>query len=285
VASPYVFIGGVDVSFACLRALCEAGRPPRLALGYDESRAQASGYADLAPLCEEHGVELLRVRDVNADDVRARLEAAEPEVGLVVGWSQLLKRPLLTLPRHGMVGIHPTPLPKGRGRAPIPWTILKGLPRTASTMFFLTEGVDDGDIVGAVPVEVEEREDAGSLYAKHRQAHVELVTTHIDQLLAGSVPRAPQDDASATYWPGRKPEDGRIDPTRPAAEVDRLVRAVTHPFPGAFLEREGERVILWRTEPAEGPPDAAPGEIVSRDDGDFLSCGDGALRILEADGL
>lgn len=283
-ADSYVFIGGVEISYACLEALCELGPAPALAVGYDESHAHASGYRDLGPLAERYGFELARVRDVNDHALVERIEALEPRLIHVIGWSQLVGPRLLAVPAHGCAGIHPTRLPEGRGRAPIPWTILKGLRTTACTMFLLTDGVDDGPIVGQVEVSVDPREDASTLYAKHRDAHIELVRRHTPELLAGTARTPEQDHSAATYWERRTPEDGRIDLTTSAQEVDRLVRAVTRPFPGAFFDHGDRRVVIWRAE--RGPDvDAAPGTLLRQDRATFVVCGTGSLRILEADGL
>jgi methionyl-tRNA formyltransferase len=237
----------------------------------------------MRPLADEHGLELVATANVNEEALVDRVRSLDPALIYVIGWSQLVKPPLLETPSQGCVGIHPTRLPEGRGRAPIPWTILKGLDRTASTMFTLTEGVDEGDVIGVVELEVDPREDATSLYAKHRDAHVELVRRHTRPLLDGSAERTPQDHDAATYWPKRDPEDGRIDWTLPAEEVDRLVRAVTRPFPGAFTDLPAGRETIWRAEPAPGV-EAEPGTWVSEAGQTLVACGDGALRVLEAEG-
>jgi methionyl-tRNA formyltransferase len=280
-AAPYVFVGGIDISHACLEALCEIALPPALAVGYDGSRAGASGYRDLGDLAERHGFPLARTADVNDPELVERIEALEPKLLYVLGWSQLVKPRLLSIPANGAAGTHPTRLPEGRGRAPIPWTILKGLRTTACTLFLLTEGVDDGPIVGQVELEVDAREDAGTLYAKHRAAHLELVREHTAALLDGTAPTQEQDHAGATYWERRRPEDGRIDWTAPATDVDRLVRAVTRPFPGAFTD---SGAVIWRAEPADGDG-APPGTVFERGGFPHVGCGRGSLRVLEAEGL
>lgn len=278
-----MFIGGVDVSEACLAALCEIGLRPSLAVGYDDTRSSASGFTDLGPLAELHDFELVRTHEVNDPLLVERIVALRPAVIFVIGWSQLIKRDLLACPRHGCVGIHPTDLPEGRGRAPIPWTIIRGLERTASTMFFLTEGVDDGDVIGRVPLRVGPRETAATLYAKHRAAHVELVRRHAVDLIAGTAPHTPQQHDRATYWEVRRPEDGRIAPDAPVAVADRLVRAVTHPFPGAFVEqRDGSRLVIWAARPTRSPG-VALGEVVETESGAVLQCSDGGLLLLDSE--
>jgi methionyl-tRNA formyltransferase len=263
--------------------LCELGETPALAVGYDASRAGATGFADFEALAERHGFDLVRTPDINDPDLVRRIDRIQPAVVFVIGWSQLVRSRLLDVPTHGCVGIHPTKLPEGRGRAPIPWTILKGLERTASTMFFLTEGVDDGDLIGQVEIDVAVREDAGTLYSKHRAAHVELIRRYYASLLKGTVVGSPQNHTDATVWPRRVPEDGRIDWDQSGEEVDRLVRAVTHPFPGAFTDRGSDRVTIWRSAP--GPHlGLSPGRWVRREDGVYVACGHGSLRVLEFEG-
>ncbi len=275
-----VFVGGVDLSYACLEAMCELGFVPGLAVGYPKSRSHLSGFRDLGPLGDRYGFEVVRADNVNDPALVARIADLQPTVVFVIGWSQLVLEPLLSLPRYGCVGIHDTKLPEGRGRAPIPWTILKGLTETASTMFFLTPGVDDGPIIGQVPVQVDEREDAGTLYAKQLAAHVQLVREHTADLVAGTAESVPQDHGLATVWPRRTPEDGRIDWNQPAVEVDRLIRAVTRPYPGAFTEG----VRIWKAEP--GPDfNEDPGATVNDGEHSYVVCGTGSLRVLEADVL
>jgi methionyl-tRNA formyltransferase len=259
------------------------GYPPALAVGYDDSRKDASGYTDLGVLPTQFDFRFIRSRDVNEPGLVRTIKDVEPSLIYVIGWSQIVKSELLRVPHEGCVGIHPTRLPEGRGRAPIPWTILKNLDRTASTMFFLTEGVDDGDVIGRVEFDVDPREDAGTLYAKHRKAHVELVREYTNGLLQGEVRGSRQDQSRATVWPRRTPEDGRIDWHQPAEAIDRLVRAVTRPYPGAFTESTSGRLTIWQAEP--GPPvGESPGTRISRHGDALIACANGgSLRLLETE--
>jgi methionyl-tRNA formyltransferase len=261
---PAVFIGGVDVSWHCLDALCSSGRAPSLAIGYPPTLAHRSGYASLADLCERHDIPLIETDDINSAEVLARVRAAEPDVLFVTGWSQLLRAEVLRLARRGAVGFHPTALPAGRGRAPIPWTLIKGLRRSAVSLFWLTEGVDDGPLIAQVPFDVELHDDAATLYAKVRDLHVQLLLENVDAVLAGSAPATPQ-QGEPTYWPQRRPEDGAIDWSRAAAEVYDWVRALTHPFPGAFTSAsDGHRLRVWSADLLDlgGVEAGSPGTIL-----------------------
>ncbi len=258
------------------------GAPPSLVVAYPESKAGASGYADLRGLTADLGIRCLLADDVNDHDIVAAIRDVQPLAGFAIGWSGLLHDTVLAVPQLGWYGIHPTRLPEGRGRAPIPWTILKRLHSTASTLFRLTEGIDNGPIIGSVAVSVSEDENASSLYAKHRAAHVALIHSYLGDLLQGTATFRPQDETLATFWERRTPEDGRIDWTAPSDDVACLVRAVTRPFPGAFFDLDGERITVWEAVPTTATH-LAPGSVEKTGPSGTLlvGCGEGALKVVE----
>ena len=106
-------------------------------------------------------------------------------------------------------------------------------------------GVDTGPILDQIAIPINENETATTLYEKVNLAHVQLSQQIFTKLLAGTLHPTPQDDTLATYWEGRKPEDGYLDPSMSSAEADRLVRATTRPYPGAFTYKEGKKYIIW----------------------------------------
>ena len=163
----------------------------------------------------------------------------------IIGWSQIASAEVLVSPRQGVLGMHPTLLPEGRGRASIPWAILKNLRSTGVTLFKLDEGVDTGPILAQQNVPISASETANDLYRSIASAHVSLIRSTWPNLVDGSFTLRPQDQSSATYWPGRKPEDGQILASMSVAEIDRLVRAVTHPYPGAFWDSPKGRIVVW----------------------------------------
>src|SRR5206468_11110387 len=130
----------------------------------------------------------------------------------VVGWSQLVRQPFIAGAREGVFGMHPTLLPRHRGRAPIPWAILSGLARTGVTLFeIVDETADSGSIVGQAVVEIGPEETAATLFDRLAAAHVDLVLEYVPQLVARTAPRTPQDARRASAWPRRTPADGIID--------------------------------------------------------------------------
>jgi methionyl-tRNA formyltransferase len=242
----------------------------------DPSRSGQCAFDEVAARL---GAALHETTDVNADETVAAVRELEPELIFVVGWSQLVRDPVIGLAREGVFGMHPTLLPRHRGRAPIPWSILSGLARTGVTLFEIADSTaDSGAIVGQVTVDIAPDETATSLFARIANAHVELVSAYVPRLLARTAPRAPQDASRASSWPRRSPADGIIDWETRAAYLYDWVRAQTRPYPGAFTFLGDEKVIVWGARPVELAETAPAGTIVDlRPDGPVVACGDGAL--------
>lgn len=211
----------------------------------DDQAKQKSGRIYLDDLAEKEGTPLLKIRHINDQETLDALKEHEIDWLFIIGWSQIANQTLLDTPKRGIIGMHPTLLPKGRGRAAIPWAILKGLPETGVTMFKMDAGVDTGDILAQGHIPMEPGITATELYEKVDQMHVELMGETWPHIVADTIIQTPQDHSQATEWPGRKPADGEIFATMTMEEADRMVRAVTHPYPGAFY-REGEKVLrIW----------------------------------------
>lgn len=282
-------IGSVESSrtalqaLAAVRDLAEVAAVVTLPL---ELQARHSDFVDLAPEAALLGARLIRAADANAPEVVADLEALDLDHLLVVGWSQICREPLCAAARRGAIGYHPAPLPRLRGRAAIPWTILLDEKITAGSLFWLAPGVDAGPILLQRFFHVAPDETAASLYAGHMRALDRLVREAVPLLAGRQPPREPQDERHATWAAKRTPADGRIDWTQPAQAVWRLVRAVGRPYPGAFTLWQGRRLILWQAAPwpQGGARHAAlPGQVIARDAAGFaVRCGDGQDLWVEA---
>lgn len=276
-----VFIGAVQGSAAALEALCRAGRAPELVVTLPRDLAgRHSDFADLAPTCAAHGVDLHRTPASEASETLERVAAAEPDLLLVIGWSQLCGPALRGIPRIGSLGFHPSALPRLRGRGVIPWTILLGLEETGATLFWLGEGADTGPIAAQRRFPVDPRhETAATLYARQIAALAEMLPPLVGRIAAGERPATPQDEALASVCARRRPEDGRIDWLRPAAEIERLIRAAGPPYPGAFTrDAKGNRLVLTaaRPHPRPGYFIGLPGQVQAVDGAAFtVACGDG----------
>jgi methionyl-tRNA formyltransferase len=281
----YCYAGGVAVAERALRALLSAGLCPALILTYNESLAHRSGFASLVELAEEHGAPYLATADINSAQVLAILDEIPCQLLVVGGWSQIVREPVLSKFPLGGVGIHPTLLPEGRGRAPIPWTIIKQLPESGVTLFRLVQTVDAGEIVGQVRFAISRRDDANAVYEKVCDAAASVLVENIPLLLASSAASRPQ-SRPASVWPRRTPADGEIHWTELTAEqVYDWVRALTDPYPGAFTALpDGRRLHIWRADRIEGCPARASNGNAGRVLGPVWSTRDGGLQVATSDG-
>jgi methionyl-tRNA formyltransferase len=272
----------------CLEAAAGAGAEivgvVTLPAPIDPNRAGQCSFDEVAA---RHGAVLVETDDVNAQPTLDAIRALDPELIFVVGWSQLVREPFLALAREGVFGMHPTLLPRHRGRAPIPWAILSGLARTGVTLFEIVDATaDSGAIVAQVVVEIEPDETAATLFDRIAHAHVDLIREYVPQLIAREAPRLPQDPSRASSWPKRTPADGIIDWETRAPYLYDWVRAQTRPYPGAFTFAGSEKVVVWRAQSVEHDADAAipAGTIVAeRPEGLVVACGEGALLLEEVE--
>jgi len=246
------FVSCVQLGLACMEEIYAVGGRLDFALSLRDHQARnKSGRIYLDAFCHERGIPLTKAGNVNDADAVEAIRAASLDWLFIVGWSQIAGASVLASTKCGVLGMHPTLLPEGRGRAAIPWAILKGLPETGVTLFKLDQGVDTGPILAQERVPLDPREGAGSLYEKVAVAHRGLIRNVWADLASNRLVPRPQDPSSGSTWPGRKPEDGRLEPAMTVAEADRLVRAVTRPYPGAFMDLDGRRLRVWGAQPTE----------------------------------
>ena len=244
-----------------------------------------SGQCSFDEVASRLGAELRETRDINAEETLGAVRALDPELIFVVGWSQLVKDPFIALAREGVFGMHPTLLPRHRGRAPIPWAILSGLARTGVTLFEIVDAsADSGAIVGQAVVDIAPDETATTLFDRIAEAHVELIRECVPMLLARTAPRRPQEPSRASSWPQRSPTDGVIDWETRAPYLYDWVRAQTRPYPGAFTYLGDEKVVVWSARPVELDEAAPAGTIVAaRAEGPVVACGDGGLLLVDVE--
>ncbi|WP_342642051.1 methionyl-tRNA formyltransferase [Rhodoligotrophos ferricapiens] len=239
------FVGAVEGSAIGLKALIDAEFPPSIVVTLPpEARFRHSDYVDLTPLANAAGSALLHATHVNRPEVVNALRAMGVDITLVIGWSQICGEAFRSAARIGSIGFHPAPLPRLRGRAVIPWTILLGESETAASLFWLDNGVDSGPILMQEPIEVSPEETARGLYAKQTGALARMLPKAIRLIRDGEAPKIPQDHGAATYCAKRTPEDGRIDWREPAEAILRLIRAVGDPYPGAFTTHNRGRLFI-----------------------------------------
>jgi methionyl-tRNA formyltransferase len=273
----------------CLEAAAESGAElvgvVTLPGPIDPSRSGQCSFDEVAARLD---ASLIETRDINSSETVNAVRKLEPELIFVVGWSQLVRDNFLEIVHgEGVFGMHPTLLPRHRGRAPIPWTILSGLARTGVTLFQILDATADaGLIVGQRVVDIAPDETATTLFEKLAQAHVDLIREHVPKFRTGvgGAPRAPQDERRVSTWHKRTPADGIIDWETRAPYLYDWVRAQTRPYPGAFTWFGGDKIVVWRARAVDLLVDAPAGLIVSESpEGVIVACGEGGLVLEEVE--
>jgi methionyl-tRNA formyltransferase len=254
-----------------------------------EANARHSDYVDLSGACHAAGTNLFHTRQINDPDTIHAIRSARPDYVFVIGWSQICGAEFCAITPQRIIGYHPAAIPRLRGRAVIPWTILLDEKITAGTLFWIDDGVDSGPVLAQQFFHVSPTETASSLYARHMAVLSSVMDEGLAAIATGAAPRGMQDERCATYAARRSVDDGAIDWTASAVVIDRLIRATTRPYPGAFTFSGGDRLIVWRSSiPADSMTyHAQPGQIVAiRANVVTVQTGEGLLCLeeWEADG-
>lgn len=242
----FAFVTCVELGLSCIDSIYNIGGKLDLLITLtDEQAKNKSGRVFLDDFSKKHNVNLVKIKHINDPEVIELIQEEEIDWLFIIGWSQIVSEEVLNAPKLGCIGMHPTLLPYGRGRASVPWAILKGLKKTGVTMFKLDKGVDTGPIIGKEVIPLI-NENATSLYKKVAMAHNSLIKRYFPKLQNSTVEFTEQSEHEATYWPGRKPQDGEFKPKEMTVkEVDRLVRATTRPYPGAYIRENGCKILIW----------------------------------------
>jgi methionyl-tRNA formyltransferase len=271
-----VFISAVSFGLHLLRTALENGAEI-VGVVTRESGHHSDG-VNLLDICCQYNIPALSVSTIKEASVESFIYNLSPDLTLVMGWSEMIPDDILAIPRITTIGSHPTLLPHGRGRAPIPWTILKGLKESGLTFFILDSDVDTGDIVLQRRFDIGPKETATTLYDKiiafGKEMLMEILSMH-------EFTGRPQ-DSSHTYWKRRTDRHGRIDWSRSSDEIERLVRATTHPYPGAWTMAgvQKVRILTAKTEP-QSTSSSSIGSIFGHGRKGFLvQCGVGMLHVI-----
>ncbi len=276
-----IFMGTPDFSVPVLQQLMAAGhdiacvysQPPRPAgRGQKERPSPVQAYA------EAHGLQVRTPTRFKSDNVLADFAALDADVAVVVAYGLILPKAALDTPRLGCINIHASLLPRWRGAAPIQRAIQAGDAVSGVTIMQMDEGLDTGDMLAVREMALERGITASVLHDRLSEMGAELIVDILAKLLVGDIQPRPQPADGVTYAAKLDKAEGRIDWSRPAVEIDRLVRAFT-PWPGVWFEYANERIKVFQVRVVEGVGDALPGTVL--DDALTVACGSGAVQILE----
>lgn len=299
-----VFMGTPDFAVPALVALHEAGHEVLAAVSQPDKPKGRHGALTAPPVKEKAqslGIPVLQPERASDPAFLEQIRKLDPEVIVVAAYGKILKKELLTLPKYGCVNIHASLLPRWRGAAPIQWAVIAGDPVAGVTAMQMDEGLDTGDMLLRREIPVAPEETGGSLFDKLAQLGGELILETLRQMEAGSLRPEKQPEEGMTYAHMLTKEMGDIDWSRPAVEIERLIRGLC-PWPGTYSHLGGKLLKIHRAAVCDpdatagsgdvsdqaacsgvsGAPEAeAPGSL--REDGDriYVRCGNGWLELLE----
>lgn len=280
-----VFLGTGAFAVPVVQALAGHPRADLRAVVTAPSRRGARGRTDEPPVARwasENGVATLRPERLRSPHAIRELRDVRPELLVLADYGQIVTAALLELPTHGALNVHPSLLPRHRGATPIPAAILAGDEETGVTLMRMDEGVDTGPIVAQWRTPLTGHETAPELEAVLAEQAARMLSVTLEHWLDGAIEPEPQPATGATLTHALRREDGRLDPARSVAELERQVRAY-QPWPGTFIETDGGRIVVVRANEA-GPRKRSvrPGTLVRTPDGRLaLAAADGLLELAD----
>jgi methionyl-tRNA formyltransferase len=285
-----LFFGYSEVGYSCLSLLLERGDHVVALITHEDNPHEKIWFKTPAVAAREKGIPVFTPESVNTLEWREKIAALRPDLILSVYYRHMIGTKLLALPPLGAWNLHGSLLPKYRGRAPINWAVLHGEARIGMTLHRMVKSADAGAIVDQDGADIGPRDTAEQAFRKVLPCARRVLARQIDALLAGLATETPQDEAQASYFGGRKPEDGRIVWTQTSRQIFNLVRAVTDPYPGAFTEIGEARLMVWWAEMDTPAAHAMAGRSAAAGAGAVLSLvplvvatGDGAIELTKTE--
>lgn len=277
-------VGTKAIALRLLERLAEADLAPSQVVTWDDSEDSRSRLGDLETFCSQHHIPFFIAR--RASDAYAALDRENTSVVFVAGWYRLIPDEVLNSIPNGFIGAHYSPLPKYRGSAPVVWQLINGEKEVGFSLFRLGPGMDEGDLAASGVVPAGDGY-VGAVLDRLDSAALDKFVTIAPGLTAGTHTFAPQSPVQASYSSMRTPADGRLDWSRPAEKIVRLIRAQSRPYPGAWSMTDGTDVRIWRASvESSAVYYGVPGHVVRTINGaPVVACGgNGGVLLEEFDG-
>lgn len=275
-----------NVGYRCLNVLLAHGVDVALVVTHRDNPKETIWFDSVQKLAELHDIPVITPDNPNTPEVVEQISALQPDFFFSFYYREMLKAPLLAIPKQGALNMHGSLLPKYRGRVPVNWAIIHGETETGATLHYMTEKPDNGDIVAQQAVPILTNDTAHEVFQKVTVAAEIALNGVLPALLAGNAPRVKQDLSLGAYFGGRKPEDGVIDWSRSALQIHDLVRAVAPPYPGATTTLMGKTMRILQTLVTGCTVEGEKPAFYVKDGKAYAICGSGVLRVVrfELDG-
>ena len=274
-----------NVGVRCLQVLLAGGVDVKLVVTHQDNPAEEIWFASVRQLCIDHDIPVITPADPNTPEVEAQVAALNADFLFSFYYRHMLKAPLLQSVGRGAYNMHGSLLPNYRGRVPVNWAVLRGERETGATLHQMNVKPDNGAIVDQFAVPILPDDSAHDVFGKVVVAAELCLSRTLPKLLAGTAEHRQQDLSQGAYFGGRRAEDGRIDWQQNARQIHNLVRAVSHPYPGAFADLAAGRLVLWRTRVLDDAGVSAErGQLVTRAGRvEIHPSGGGVLQVLEGE--
>ena len=280
-----IFMGTPDFAVPCLEMLIKEGYEIPLVVTQPDRQRGRGHKVSFSPVKEcaiNNGIEVFQPESLRNNELQPYLDEIKPDVIVVVAYGKLLPEYILSCPPFGCINVHGSLLPKLRGAAPIQWSIINGDKETGITTMLMNEGMDTGDILYRFPVEIEDSDNAGTLFDKLMVIGANALRTTLIKLKDKKAVRIKQNEEEATYAPVIKKQDALIDFSKTPLEIINMMRGM-NPAPVAYTFHQGKKIKLYEGFLGEETNDTDYGKIVSinPETGLGIVCGGGILYIKE----
>ena len=275
-----------EIGCQAIRTLTGLGVEIAAVFTHEDDARENVWFGSVGRLAQSLGIPTYFPEDVNRPEWVQKIRDLKPDLLFSFYYRRMISDAILSIPLQGGLNLHGSYLPKYRGRCPVNWAIIHGETETGMTLHYMVKKPDAGDIVLQKKIPITLEDTAATLYDKFIPVTDQILREAVPLLISGNAPRVPQDPAQATYFGGRKPADGKIDWTKSAREIYNLVRAVTHPYPGATAQYKNQTVWIWQSRFLERSPEgrtAEPAAWISLNPIQ-VQCGQGVLEVQRIQG-
>ena len=280
-----ILIGAVTTTRRVLETMIEVDFPISYVFSLDDAVSEnVSDYDPIFKTAEKYNVPYKKFKKINDEENVKIIKEIEPDYIFVIGLSQLVKDEIINAAKKGVVGFHPAPLPKYRGRATNVWQQLLGVKESAVSVFFIDDGIDSGDILAQEPYYIGDDDYCQDVLDKIDEAAIVAMRKVLIGLKDNTLVPVKQNDEEASYTLKRSPEDGLIDWNQSIKDIHLFIRAISKPYPGAFSMYDGKsKIVIYRAEILENKKYIGfNGQIAElRKDGFDVVCKDGLLRVTD----
>lgn len=278
-----------NVGVRCLSVLLAHGIQVKLVVTHLDDQDENIWFDSVANLATLHGIPVVCPESPNTENFLSQLQLLKPDFIFSFYYRSILSEEVLNTASCGRYNMHGSLLPKYRGRVPVNWAVLHGETQSGATLHEMVLKPDAGAIVGQMAVPILPNDTAADVFSKVLVAAEIVLDNTLPAIVDGTVTRQTMDITQGSYFGGRKPKDGVIDwKTMGTRQIHNLVRAVSHPYPGAFTETSKGRLVIWRTMLVEDSKEShmLPVEpcLWRKDSQVFATaCDGGVLRIISAE--